>query len=59
MYAVMFGRVEYPFERSEMIDDSRVYPQLIDQIELMMSHVVGRRYEESERQIKRLKLYIN
>ena len=54
MYAMMLGRVEEPLEGPEIIDDRRVDPELVDQVELVMSDEVRRRDEQGQRQVEHL-----
>lgn len=49
MHTMVLGRVKDQFERPEIVDNGGMYPQLIDQIELVMCDVMRRRNEERQR----------
>lgn len=54
MNAMVLRRVQYQFERPDIADHRRVYPQLIYQVELIVNHKVRRWYEGGEQQVKHL-----
>lgn len=54
MHAVMLRRVEDPLKWAKVIDDRRVDPELINQVELVMSYEVRRRDEQGQRQVEHL-----
>lgn len=51
--SVMLGCIEHVFQRPEVTHNFRVYPKLIQQVEMGVDYHLSRRDEKGHRQIKR------
>jgi hypothetical protein len=55
MYSVVSGCVEDPLEGTQLADDFRVQPKLVQQVELQVDQIMRRRNNDGDRQITKLK----